>query len=314
MKCTIYSPKRLLFTACLLAMTACLFFGCSGGGGGAPATGTLKVSLTDRFADQFAEVRITIRAIKVVPVGYDENADDDDPGLIDIPLSTEIRSFNVLDLAFVQHLLGTQVLPAGTYSQIRLILEPNADPLNPLNYVVLADDITHERIPLKTPSAQQSGLKVKGQFEVEAGAISAIALDFDPNTAIVERGNTQQNEKYILKPTGIRIVQTDPSLGGFGSVSGTVSATFKDWSSATVAIKRRGAINDSAPIAVGSIFSNYTSGRWEAPFAAFVPPSTEPMYKAFISAPGFRLYSSPAVPVTQGETSSIGEVFLAPLP
>lgn len=313
MKEKIRLTKHLLLSACLLLLAACLFFGCSGGDG-TPATGTLKVSLTDRYADQFSEVRITIRAIKVVPIGYDEDADDDDPRLIDIPLSTGILSFNVLDLAFVQHLLGTQTLPAGTYSQVRLILEPNTDPINPVNYVVLADDLSHTRIPLKTPSAQQSGLKVKGQFDVQPGIINAIALDFDPNTAIVERGNTRQSERYILKPTGIRIVQTDSDMTGFGSISGTVVSTFKDWSSATVAIKRRGAINDTNPIAVGAIFSSYTSGRWEAPFAAFVPPATDPIYKTFISAPGFGIYSSQSVSVTQGATTDIGTIQLVPLP
>ena len=313
MKKKIRFTKHLLLSACLL-VTACLFFGCSGGGDGTTATGTLKVSLTDRFADQFSEVRITIRAIKVVPIGYDDDAADNDPRLIDIPLSTEILSFNVLDLAFVQHLLGTQTLPAGTYSQIRLILEPNTDPIIPVNYVVLADDPSRTRIPLKTPSAQQSGLKVMGQFDVQPGVINTIAIDFDPNTAIVDRGNTRQNEKYILKPTGIRIVQTDSDMTGFGSISGTVVSTFKDWSGATVAIKRRGAINDTDPIAAGSIFSSYTSGRWEAPFAAFVPPAVDPIYKTFISAPGFRVYSSPAVSVVQGTTTGIGAIPLSPLP
>src|SRR6185369_11243520 len=103
-------------------------------------------------------------------------------------------------------------------------------------------------------------------------------------------------------------------LGQFGSINGTVSATFKDWSGATVSIKRRGSINDSDSIAAGRIFSSYTSGRWQAPFAAFVPASSPGFsYKAFVSANGFRLYSSPAVPVLQGQATIISEAVLTPL-
>ena len=295
--------------------------GCSSGGSGGSATvstGVLKVALTDKKSNDFYEVWIKIKAIKVVPVNHDPDAADNDPDLINIPLDPSLSSspsFNVLSLAYIQQLLGTAVLPAGTYSQVRLILEPNptAPGQDPVNYVTLTSDPA-TKIPLKTPSGQQSGLKVPGRFVVEPGIINAIALDFDPNTAIVERGNTQQNEKYILKPTGIRIVQMEDIMPAYGSITGTVLSTFKGWSSAVISVKRRGAINDIDPIAAGKIFSNYTSSSWQAPFAAFVPGSTSASYKAFVSATGFQLYSSPVVSVTNGMTTDIGTIPLVMLP
>ncbi len=297
-----------------------LLQGCSGGGGDSDSTataGTLKVALTDKLSDDFAEVRIKIKAIKIIPVEYDQDATDDDHLLITIPFDESVpadRSYNVLSLAYVQALLGTVTLPAGTYSQVRLILEPNPTTGEPVNYVTLKTDPT-TKIPLKTPSGQQSGLKVLGRFVVEPGVINAIAIDFDPNTAIVKRGNTQQSEEYILKPTGIRIIQMEDIMPAYGSIAGTVTSTFADWSSATVAVKRRGSADDINPIAAGTIFSHYTSGAWQAPFAAFVPPNTLPVtYKAFVTANGFQIYSSAAVSVGSGTTTDIGTISLLPSP
>ena len=289
--------------------------GCGGGGGGsvvvagASSTGTLKLSITDKPSDNYASVVIAIREIRVVPAGMD-NAQDNDPGLPVVVSFAMPKVVDVMQLNFVQMALGEKILPAGTYSQIRLILEPNQIGQSPANYLVLKKDLT-TRIPLKTPSAQQSGLKVLGPLVVKPGTITAVMLDFDPNTAIVARGNGD----YNLKPTGIRIVHLADGLTQYGSVSGTVFSTFKEWSSAIVTVRRRGAINDVDPIAAGRIFSNYTSGSWQAPFAAFVPPNPPSIfYKSFIAATGFRLYSSSPVPVFQGQTTDLGTIPLVKAP
>jgi Domain of unknown function (DUF4382) len=289
-----------------------LFQGCGGGGGGSTAsTGTLKLSITDKLSDNFQNVVISIREIRVVPAGR-ENAADNDPGLPVVARFATPKVIDVMQLQFVQQALGDVVLPSGTYSQVRLILEPNPNGQGqqPENYLVLKSDLT-TKIPLTTPSAQQSGLKVLGPIEIKPGIINAVMIDFDPNTAIVARGNGD----YNLKPTGIRLVQMSDMLTQYGSISGAVSSTFKDWSSATVSVKRRGTINDINPVAAGRIFSNYTSGAWQAPFAAFVPPSSSTtLYKTFITANGFRLYSSSAVNVTQGQTTDLGTIPLVKTP
>lgn len=103
-------------------------------------------------------------------------------------------------------------------------------------------------------------------------------------------------------------------LTQYGSISGTVTA-FDSWSSATVSVKRRGTVNDIDPIAAGRIFANYTSGTWQTPFAAFVPPSSATIsYKTFIAANGFRLYSSSAVGVLQSQTTDLGTIPLVKSP
>ena len=75
---------------------------------------------------------------------------------------------------------------AGELSQIRLVLgEDNK---------VVKDG---EEFPLKTPSAQQSGLKLKVNQTVEAGYLYAFVLDFDVAKSIVDAG---QSDNIILKP------------------------------------------------------------------------------------------------------------------
>lgn len=287
------------------------FQGCGGGGGGGgstASTGTLKLSITDKMSDNFKNVVISIREIRVVPSGR-ENASDNDPGLPVVVSFATPKVIDVMQLQFVQEALGDVVLPAGNYSQVRLILAPNPNGQGQqlANYLVLKSDLTNTKIPLTTPSAQQSGLKVLGPLEIKPGTINSVMIDFDPNTAIVARGNGA----YNLKPTGIRLVRMSEMLTQFGSISGTVFSTFKDWSSATVSVKRRGAINDADPIAVGRIFSNYTSNSWQATFAAFVPPSSSTItHKTFIAANGFRLYSSSTVDVVQGQTTDLGTIQL----
>jgi hypothetical protein len=255
------------------------------------------------MSDEFNNVVISIREIRVVPAGK-EGAADNDPGLPVVVHFATPKVIDVMQLQFIQEALGDVVLPAGTYNQVRLILEPNPNgQQQPVNYLVLKSDLTNTKIPLTTPSAQQSGLKVPGPIEIKPGIINALMIDFDPNTAIVARGNGE----YNFKPTGIRLVRMSDMLTQFGSISGTVFSAFKDWSSATVSVKRRGAINDADPIAAGRIFSNFTSGTWQSPFAAFVPPGSSTVsYKTFIAADRFRLYSSPAVPVMQGQTTDLG--------
>ncbi|HLO14200.1 MAG TPA: DUF4382 domain-containing protein [Anaerolineales bacterium] len=296
----------------VLAAVVLTFTGCGGGGGGgggvtaAKATGTLQVSITDSPPYRnFSSIHLTIVKVVVVPTGKEGMADDD-PGLPVIAVFPGGTGVDILNLHFIPQILGTTAIPAGSYSQVRLILAPNGSTLN--NYVTLASNPT-EKLPLKTPSAQQSGLKIIGNFTVTAGSFNTIVLDFDPNEAIVFAGNSSN---IILKPTGIRIIQVFNSLTNAGAISGLIhtpafnlhsSSTFKSWSSAIVSVVR-----NSSVVTAGVVFSNFSSPDvWKGPFSAFVPPGTS--YKVFVSAfsdtnqkipAPFQVYSSQSFTVTQG--------------
>ena len=310
-----------LVAAFLLALALVQLPGCGGGGGVTPAVGTLQVKISDSpaFRD-FSSVHINIKEVRVVPNGK-ENARDNDPGL---PLIVDFdpgntgngRDVNIMRLHFLQELLGSAVIPAGRYNQVRLILEPNRANVPLRNYFILTDNPT-EQIALTTPSAQQTGVKIVGHFTVTAGVLNTILLDFDPNEAIVKRGQTGQDN---LKPTGIRISQIFSSLANAGSISGVLrSQPFATWSSATVSVAPRGPAGSA--VTAGTVFSNFSSPSvWKAPFTAYVPPnSTSVMpsafYRVFVDAgPKFRTYSSPLVSVTDGVDTPVGNVplILAP--
>ncbi len=296
--------------------------GCGGGGGGSAApTGTLQVGITDSPAfPDYSSIHVRVVKVAVVPAGK-ENANDNDPGL---PVIADFsasggQDVNILKLHFLQQLLGQAVIPAGTYNQVRLILatNPATAPFN--NYFIAAG--SSNQVPLDTPSAQQTGLKIVGRFTVTAGVLNTVLLEFNPEAAIVKAG--QAGNKYIIKPTGIRIQQVMTGLNTTtGSISGMIrSPSFATWSSATILIVPR---NPAAPAIVsGDIFSNYSSPSvWKAPFIAYVPPTGSAMmlstsYKVFVNVvnPGnkFRVYSSPSLTVRANEdTNGTANLVLGP--
>jgi hypothetical protein len=82
-------------------------------------------------------------------------------------------------------------VPSGTLNQIRLVLGED-------NSVV----IDGETFPLNTPSAQQSGLKIKVNQELEAGFNYTFLLDFDVDQSIIVAGNSGNiNLKPVINAT-----------------------------------------------------------------------------------------------------------------
>lgn len=311
-----------VFAALLLASSLLLIQlpGCGGGSG--TAAGTLQVSITDSPAfPNFSSVRLTIDKVVVVPSGK-EGLADNDPGLPVIATFPGGQGVDILHLHFLPQILGSVTIPAGSYSQVRLILAPNQPTLS--NYVILASN-PGQKLPLTTPSAQETGVKIVGNFTVTAGAFNTIVLDFNPNEAIVIAG---RSGNIILKPTGIRINQVFNSLANAGSVSGQIrSPLFRPWSSATVSVVPR--TPAASAVTSGVVFSGFSSPSvWKTTFAALVPPNGNALvpsanYKVFVQAfrdttlqaPVFSLYSSPLFTVTMGADTPVppnGIVLLGP--
>ncbi len=98
--------------------------------------------------------------------------------------------------------LADEQMPVGNLGQVRLILGEN-------NFLVM--DGTE--FPLKTPSAQQSGLKINVNTTIEENTNHDILLDFDVARSVVSAGA----KKFLLKPV-IRVINNSDK----GSVSGRV--------------------------------------------------------------------------------------------
>jgi len=208
----IRSTLATVFAAGLLAA-------CGGGGGGEGGgiggTGTLHVSLTDAPSCGYDQVNVTIDRVRV---NQSASAADADGGWSEIVLSPA-RRVDLLTLSNgVLEDLGQTALPAGKYTQLRLVLAPN-DAANPLANSVVPTGGTETA--LTTPSAQQSGLKMNVDIDVAADKIADVVLDFDACKSVVKRGNSGQ---YNLKPVitvvpvlsdaGLRVIgYVDPALG-----------------------------------------------------------------------------------------------------
>jgi hypothetical protein len=162
---------------------------------GGPAT--LQVRLTDD-PSPYDSVLIDIEKVEV-NVSADTGASS---GWQTLPL---LRPGVYNLLAFrngVDTVLASANFPAGTISQMRLILGSN-------NSVV----INGQSFPLKTPSAQQSGLKFNIHATLTPGIVYKLWIDFNAGSSIVTTGNGG----FILKP----VIRTFSEAVG-GSIKGTV--------------------------------------------------------------------------------------------
>jgi hypothetical protein len=202
---------RRLIPSAAVAAAAALAAACGGGGGGGDeGSGVLRVSLTDAPACGYDNVWVTVTKVRV---HRSDTAADGDAGWSEIEVATSGKGRRI-DLLELQNGvladLGQTALPAGRYSQVRLVLADNREVAG-ANQLVLSS--TGEIVALDTPSAQQSGLKLKHAFEVEAGSEADLVLDFDACRSIVKAGNSG---KYNLKP----VVSVIPILTG--SVAGAI--------------------------------------------------------------------------------------------
>jgi hypothetical protein len=87
--------------------------------------------------------------------------------------------------------LGLADLPPGRVTQVRLYVTQGG------NYVVPTGGST--QVPLKVPSGTQSGIKVKGPWEIAACSQTSLVLDFDAKKSIWFHP-AQQGTEWILRP------------------------------------------------------------------------------------------------------------------
>ncbi|WP_057937050.1 DUF4382 domain-containing protein [Algoriphagus resistens] len=173
-----------------------------------PNSGSARVNfyLVDAPAS-YDEVWIEVLAVrvKVDQDGVDDEMDEDDDESSWVEITyDESQPINLLELTGGNsELLGAEDFPEGEIDQIRLILGED-------NYVIK----NGERHELKTPSAQQSGLKIKVDEDIDGGMTYDLIIDFDAAKSIVEAGNSGQ---IILKPV-LRAFLDEAAAGITGQV------------------------------------------------------------------------------------------------
>ncbi len=185
-----------IFIIFLLSVGLFLVFSCNKTTSVETGTGHLEVRLTDDPATTFDAVYIDVQQVEV-NVSADTGVSS---GWHPVPL---IRPgiYNLLDFRNgIDTVLAAANLPAGTYSQIRMILGES-------NSVVVGG----QSYPLKTPSAQESGLKFNVHATLTSGIEYRLWIDFDAGRSIVTTGKGA----YILKP----VIRTFSEAIG-GSIKG----------------------------------------------------------------------------------------------
>jgi len=173
---------KSLFKLSLIALLFIGFASCSDDDSGNNNEGNAKLAI--RLTDAPGDYEKVFIDVQEVQIKYNDGRDD-------VNLGINAGVYDLLELtAGVNVLLFNDEVPAGNISQIRLILGEN-------NTIVVDGEI----IPLDTPSAQQSGLKIQVNETLEPGILYEFMLDFDVDKSIVAKGNGGFNLKPVIRAT-----------------------------------------------------------------------------------------------------------------
>jgi len=185
-----------------------------------PGKGILKIYLTDAPGD-YLEVNIIISKIEGHIAGDGE--EEEDKGSWE-PLKEWNGGFPVdlTELIDVSILLASLELEPNKYTQLRLFLNGEAS-------LVLegeeGPDGPTVTVPLEIPSSANTGIKLNRPFEIVAGSITKLTIDFDAEKSVIETGNGKYKMKPVIHVTSetYSYSEGEEPTEGLGSVSGTVS-------------------------------------------------------------------------------------------
>jgi hypothetical protein len=217
-------PSMRNFIACLLAAGLSQgLAGCAGASYGAPGTtsGTAYVSASlmdapfQTTGGTVTAVNIAVSKVELVGTG----------GVQTVATFSPSQEINLLNYETAPLQLGTGQVSAGTYQQLRLVLDTSqAD-----NTSVVINGVTY---PLSIPSATgigfggntstdngdgvgTSGVKVNIGLTAQAGQTYGFIIDFNAAESIVQTGGGS----YLMKPVLVATAQT---------ASGTIAGTVKN--------------------------------------------------------------------------------------
>lgn len=149
----------------VVAIASIAFFSCEKN---ATDQTTLHIRLTDGPGD-FQQVNVDIQEIRI------KSAQDSAQW---ITLPTNAGIYNLLDFQNgIDTLIAVGPVPLDTLKEVRFILGPNNS--------VMVDSVIYA---LETPSAQQSGLKIKINKHLNLD-VNTLVLDFDAAASVKIQGN-----------------------------------------------------------------------------------------------------------------------------
>nr|WP_250069137.1 DUF4382 domain-containing protein [Gelidibacter japonicus] len=178
---------NLLKKAILLVLISFFSFGCSDDDSAPDTQGKAKVSI--KLMDAPGDFEHVYIDIVDVMVKVNDNRDGEEGWQSLESINTGVYDLLTLTGGVNVLLVDDFEVLSGTLNQIRLILGDH-------NTVVI-DGVTH---PLKTPSAQQSGLKIKINQTLLPNMAYTFLLDFEVDKSIVVAGNSGNiNLKPVIR-------------------------------------------------------------------------------------------------------------------
>lgn len=229
-------------------------------------------------------MNITQVNINIVDIQY--NNSDNETGwtsLTNNPISVDLTKL----IAGNNLLLTDNIIPAGNFKQIRLILGSGN---------TLQLEGSDALIPLDTPSAMQSGLKLQLNANLEAGFSYTFILDWDVQKSIVQAGTSG---KYNLKP----VISVNAEVNS-GSVSGVVVKTANDIDTPMDGLVVEFSNNSDA------LINGTTLTDKDGKF--LIQGLKAGTYTLTINKEGYVSYSKIDVSVTAGNITNIDKITLVP--
>lgn len=171
---------KLIFAYLLIVV----FVGCDDETSNSNEQGTASISV--RLQDNPGDFDNVFVEVLEVMVKYNSDEGDNGWQMLET-INTGVYDLLELTGGVDVLLVDDFEIPTGVLKQIRLVLGEE-------NTVVVEGDT----LPLSTPSAQQSGLKIQVNQMLESNINYTFLLDFDVDESIVTAGNSGN---IILKPT-----------------------------------------------------------------------------------------------------------------
>lgn len=262
--------RRLaLLTSALLVLAAC--------GTQPSGTSTVAVQMTDAPATEADHLYVDFGRIELMPASESEDGVQtvaEEGGRIDV---LTLTNGTVEDLGEIE-------VPAGTYHQVRIIVEDAQ--------VHFGED----SFDVKVPSGAQTGLKVNidPPLVAAAGTTNLVTLDFDASRAVIETPPGSGN--YLLKPTGIRAVSEAGLL--LGSVAD--AATTEAIAGATVDVLDQDGVGVTTAVT-----------EEDGSFRIVTLPTG--VYDLEVAAEGYVTHLEDDVEVTAGAVTDLGVLELDPV-
>jgi hypothetical protein len=115
-------------------------------------------------------------------------------------LSTTPVDVNLLAIADAGVDLGFANLPAGTVTQLRLVVEPEG------NHLVVEGGA---EVPLVVPSGSTSGIKIHGPWTIDSCEETTVTLELDGHKSIWAHG-TGSGDEWTLRPVIRTVAEQGP--------------------------------------------------------------------------------------------------------